>query len=766
MECVQVFPHWSVICRTDHSFALTISAFLALTVSVRPAVLFVVALLFIAESAFAQSGQDLAQQVEIRRTDYGVPHILGENYRAAGFGLGYAQAEDYTEQLLRLMVSAKGELSKALGPDHLESDVRSRQRHAIAVATYDLVDERVRAVKEGFAEGVNYFIRMNPDRVPEWAEPNFTGHDVAARDIGWADASSVRRFVRMLEEGDDPRIAPDDYESRPQQHTAPEEIGTGHTPDPGSNAWALAPERTVDGHAILVRNPHLSWQAGYYEAQFTIPGEVNFYGDFRVGGPFTTIGGFNEYTSSATTNNNPPSHEIYALEVDPATPDHYLFDGATHPVQRELFEIEFKNGPGFSKTVREALTTSIGPVIHRGHGHIYVIKAGNHGAFRVGEQFLGIMLATNLEEFEQALRVRAHPYSNFTYADREGNIHYAWTGTVPLLPHAAGGDTLAIPARTSADVWSELVPFEIMPSLTNPRGGYIRNENDPFHLTNLYEPIADDHLPDYFPEASLRLRSLHGLELLHNDRSFTLEEAIDAKHSMRMLLAERVKGDLLEAVRRIDASLEVAEAAAVLAAWDDSVAPEARGAVLFANWWQHYRRLAGSGIMPFEQDPAIFRTVWTIVDPVATPQGLANFDAAVAALAEAAAETREQWGSMDVEWGEVHRARLADVDLPVGGCHGALGCLRVLWFRDGEDGRQVVSGGDGWTFAVEMSETPRAYSINAYGQSNDPDSPHHTDQLQMFVDHEMKPVRFTEGDIRANLIRSYRPGEERRIGSR
>ena len=31
-----------------------------------------------------------------------------------------------------------------------------------------------------------------------------------------------------------------------------------------------------------MRNPHLSWDAGYYEAHITVPGKVNFYGDFRI----------------------------------------------------------------------------------------------------------------------------------------------------------------------------------------------------------------------------------------------------------------------------------------------------------------------------------------------------------------------------------------------------------------------------------------------------------------------------------------------------
>ena len=37
-------------------------------------------------------------------------------------------------------------------------------------------------------------------------------------------------------------------------------------------------------------------------------------------------------------------------------------------------------------------------------------------------------------------------------------------------------------------------------------------------------------------------------------------------------------------------------------------------------------------------------------------------------------------GRWDVAWGEVHRVRRGTVDVPVGGCSGAMGCFRVLTF--------------------------------------------------------------------------------------
>ena len=77
---------------------------------------------------------------------------------------------------------------------------------------------------------------------------------------------------------------------------------------------------------------------------------------------------------------------------------------------------------------------------------------------------------------------------------------------------------------------------------------------------------------------------------------------------------------------------------------------------------------------------------------------------------------------MDVAWGEIHRVRRGSVDVPVGGCSGALGCFRVLDFaRDPTDGKLVANSADGWVLAVEFDDIPRAYSVLAYGESPNPE---------------------------------------------
>ena len=127
-------------------------------------------------------------------------------------------------------------------------------------------------------------------------------------------------------------------------------------PDDGSNLGVRSQPQI--GKAILLR-PHLAWTAGYYEAHVTVPGVIDFYGDFRIGGPFIVVGGFNRNLGWSTTNNAPDISEIYALDVDPKTTDHYLFDGTSLALERELRTVTFRNGEGLSTETREFWSTPL-----------------------------------------------------------------------------------------------------------------------------------------------------------------------------------------------------------------------------------------------------------------------------------------------------------------------------------------------------------------------------------------------------------------------
>ena len=682
----------------------------------------------------------LPQEVRIRRTTFGVPHVMGESLASMAFGLAWVMMEDYRERVPELILKSNGRWGLAVGREGLDGDSSGRMAHDLAVRTHDLLPADVRDILKGFAAGVNHYIELHGEELPEWVRPEFTAHDVAARDIAVWSSGAERRFQASREGALDPAEGEQSWEG-PGPVTAS---------DIGSNAWAFGPERTRSGYAVLVRNPHLSFTSGYYEAHITVPGIVNFYGDFRLGGPFSIIGGFNDKLGWSTTNNAPDLAVVYALLKDPDRSDHYLFDGGSVPLEVRRVTVEYRGWGSVRARTKEFRFSPLGPVLHETADTIFVLKTHALGRYRLGEQWLRMMQAGNLEEWKEAMRIQAKTNSNFTYADADGNIFYVWNAAMPALPHEPSDDGVVF-ASGSADVWTSLYPWDDLPQLQNPEGGYVQNSNDPFHFTNLNELFDPDGFPPNFPEPRLRLRSQNSLGLIHNERVFSLEEIVALKHSMGMTLAERVKDDLVAAVVGGTPTREMARAAELLSAWDNRVARDSRGATLFKLW-------AGRYFSRTDPDRR-YQESWSPDAPTETPRGLGDSDAAVEAFGWAVDETTDRFGSWDVAWGDAHRIRAGDIDLPVGGCTGALGCFRVLGFTEDDDGKYRAVRGDAWVFAVEFGPTPRAYSVLLYGNSNQEESPYFYNQAELFADNRMKAVAFTEEDIEEHLAEQYRPGE-------
>ena len=248
------------------------------------------AVALLAALAPALAAQSYPSRVEIRRTAHGVPHILAQDLGAMGYGLAWAQLEDHGERIVLNLVRARGELARLHGRDSLEADFTWCPLHQRAVATWDSLDADVQAVMTGWAAAVNRWVETHPDAFQAWALTPFTPQDAAAL---WGDETvdpATSEFRRAL-----------------ARHRA--RADSLERDNIGSNAWAFGPRKTRSGRAILLRNPHLGWDdlwfGNYYEAHVTVPGVINFYGDFRVGFPLYFNGGFNVRLGWATTNNAP-----------------------------------------------------------------------------------------------------------------------------------------------------------------------------------------------------------------------------------------------------------------------------------------------------------------------------------------------------------------------------------------------------------------------------------------------------------------------------
>ena len=103
------------------------------------------------------------------------------------------------------------------------------------------------------------------------------------------------------------------------------------------------------------------------------------------------------------------------------------------------------------------------------------------------------------------------------------------------------------------------------------------------------------------------------------------------------------------------------------------------------------------------------------------------------------------------------RLRQGDVDLPLDGGSDTLRAS-TTWRVD-DDGRLSLVHGDSfiqWTEWPSDGGPVRSRSIQPFGSATTrPDSPHYTDQMQLYVDHKLKPVHFWREDVLANASRRY-----------
>ena len=705
----------------------------------------------------------LADRVVIRRDTFGVPHITGETEAAVAFGYGYAQAEDHAAEMAKRFLAARGEAAKHFGPSFLDNDLAMRRADNLGESRRALamLDRGYREVLDGFAGGYNLYVQQHRAALPPWV-PEITAADALAithtDSPGDASASSIIRALQQkYPDGSAAPKAPGPVQGLPD----PDDAGDLHDLD-GSNALALAGRRTASGAPMLLGNPHLRWQQLYWEAHVKVPGRLDFYGSTLVGYPWLRAG-FNDRLGYVQTNNNSDNRDIFALPLDPARPDHYVFDGKTRPLQRVDVAVEVGNADGASTTERRTYWRShLGPIVYRNSTTAFAYRSTVAEAWHWFEGFWKLSHARSLRDYMKVMSTRFSPESNYTYADADGNILYLWNSRIPKRVADGTSYELDVPGGTKKYVWKDLHPTRDLPQLLNPPGGYIQNANNPPWWVSLRAPLDPARYPSYFERGELALRPQLALDMIESREKFSVEDLKRLKYDTRLLLAERVKPALVEALAAAAAPLsnDLAEARRILEPWDCRASAGSRGALLFQRFWYTYQ---GEVRQPFAEP-------WDVKRPAQTPRGLADSAAALKHLAEAVKWTRATYGAADVAWGDANRYRFGDIDLPGEGASSGLGAYRVQVFDPlpagggpvrvagwGPEDRQLVGGSDAWVLLVHFTKPMQAFSVMAYGQTTDRSSAHSRDQIRIFAARDLRPAWYFEADVAAHTEREYRP---------
>ncbi|MGI9455366.1 MAG: penicillin acylase family protein [Aeoliella sp.] len=691
----------------------------------------------------------LASRVTIHRDAWGVPHIFGDDDVATCFGMGYAQAEDYFWQLEDNCIRAAGRYAEVVGEAGLKSDLLNRVFEIPSRSQEDLqrLDAKIQHILRGYVAGINFYLQCHPEVKPRLLDQVEPWHPIAI------DRHLILDFVY-----DRLQLA------RPQPGTIEEAVQAAT----GSNGWAIAASKTKSGNAMLLINPHQPWYGPqqFYESHVHSDEGMNFSGACFFGNPIPTLG-FNEHLGWAYTVNEPDIADSYRIVFDdPNQPLNYRYDGGYRLATEWTEKIGVKRGGRVVERKVQFRKTHHGPVVHFEDDQtalaIRVARLFDIGRIaQAGE----MIRARNFEQWRRAVSRCGLPMFNIAYADREGNIFYAYNGAIPIRDPNFDW-TRPVDGSDPRTEWKGYFAFDDLPQVLNPPSGYVQNCNStPFKTTDEGNPDREDYPAYMMQDGQLdKRRAKMSRKILREAEGLTFnrlqELAFDTTLYWPLTELPKFKAELskLENTNQSKAA-RVKPYLDHLLDWDCRVTESSTQATLCEAW---YAELFGEGY------PAETLRAEYAGDRASRLEG----------LVKAAKILEHIHGDWKVPWGDVHRVqrfcKRASVlhagmsfndlyaSLPCCGAPGPMGVVftaystpSIRWVRP----KRYLVVGASYLSAVEFGERVRAATVTPLGQVANPGSPHYLDQAQLMTSHKLKPGWLYPDEVIAGARHSYHPGE-------
>ncbi|MFN6122049.1 MAG: penicillin acylase family protein [Actinomycetes bacterium] len=604
---------------------------------------------------------------QVTRTEFGIPHIVADDWGSLGFGQGYTFAEDRACTLLDQVIKVRGERATWFGAGeddaNLNSDLAYRHLGLRDAAPERFADqpEHLHEFVTGYVAGFNELLRgFGPTG---WCEGEPWVQPIEVDDL-YAYLNDVLLFASSgVLIGPIATATPPVDDDTATDTTAAGTTDTEDTADttttaPGSNGWAIGSELSATAGGILLANPHFPWEGErrLWESHLTLTdGSMDVYGATLSGVPGVLIG-FNEHLAWTHTVSAGNRMTLYELTLVPGDPTSYVYGDETRAMTSTDVTVEVLQDDGSLTEVNRTMWAShYGPMLELPFGwtteRAYTYRDANLENADVLEQFVGMATATSLDEFIDVHRTaNAIPWVNTVATSADGRAWYADTAATPhLSPEAIAGwqAEVATEGSTAALVngngavlldgsdptneWIDdpaatrpgILPFDLQPQLE--RRDYVFNANDSHWISNPDELLAGFSPltgPEGVPQSArtrMNVILLTDPAVRGDDGLFSADEVEAAIMSQRALHAELALPGVLTACGRTTLVLvderpyDIAPACAVLAGWDGRYTTDARGAVL----WREYNNQFGS--TDRLDAGALYLVGFDPADPIGTP---------------------------------------------------------------------------------------------------------------------------------------------------
>lgn len=722
------------------------------------------------------------ESVEILRDRWGIPHVYGESEFAGFYGVGYAAAEDRILQMELFRRRARGRLAEVFGPRWVDSDRRFRiagmGRYCDEAAA--ALPPELREYFTGYAAGVNAWMRDNPERLaarfaklgaaPErWREgdcicawmavaevfdrlidegpvQSYREFRALAAEIGEAealnsrgsmidDAAAVVPESEMARDGDVYlRLKARDRTPGYWFRSIPDEMLRF------SHAWAVGGARSETGSPLLESDPQVAVSNPplWYEFHLAA-GRFDVRGIAAAGSPGMLIG-FNRDLAWGATALGAGSAVTFLEQLAPGGRG-YVYRGEVLPFERRVETIAVKDAEAVEQEVLRTrhgfVFNSLTSAARPGEAYVSHYKPiEDRGTSLTG--MLNMMGAFDWAGFRDAMEYYYGPGLHVVYADRANNIGYQTLAHIPLTRRTR---RMALEGWTGEDEVTGRIPFDEMPYMFNPEAGFVS------HANNL--PVGSWYPYDLgigTGGVGHTSRSLRLVDLLSGTRRFSVETFESSVHrddvnaSVAALLPaaravaaeERVERAVLDLLARLegwDGRYRAAQAGAYQAAMalGNAMLPPFRQSALgnrlgggeggISRLARLLREQYGSGGAPRDPDVRAYLLAWLR----AAAQSLAQ-----AGRAPAGGETHRMpyqaagpmgFPSLDPE--------LDLVSPPLSCTQGG-----TIWSQIGNSYTQIV----------DLANPDNSRTVLPPGISEDPASPHHTDQMSIWAEGGTHPA--------------------------
>ena len=656
-------------------------------------------------------------KIDIIRDKYGVPHIFGKTDPDVAYGLAWAHAEDDFETIQQSLMAGKAMLAQYQGKKGASIDYIV---HLLRIP--ELVEERYdsdlapdfKRLLEGYSAGLNAYAAKHPKEVLLKNIFPVSPKDMVQYSVlQLCVLSGADKALASIFGGTVPLL--ENYKTQ------------------GSNAFAFNSNKTTDGQVYLNINAHqpLEGPVAFYEAHLNSEEGWNILGANFPGAP-SILHGVNEYLGWAHTVNEPDKLDVYQLEINPSNKNEYKFDGKWEVLEERVARLKVKIAGLKINVKKKAYWSKYGPTIQTDRG-TFSIRMPAQMDIRGLEQWYRFNKAKNFTEFKAAVNMKAIPGYNIVYADKYDTIYYISNGRIPIRNKNYNWKT-TLPGNTSATLWNELHPIDALPQVLQPKAGFVYNTNhSPFHST---EGSENPRVTDI----------TMGYETLENNRSKRFEEMLKPLHKVSYEDFKRIKFSRqfpsnfyfpynIDTLFMLDETkyTDIADLISNLKSWDKIANAESVGAGTF------------------------FMVTHTVYDNRALylKQKTITQDQAAAILRAAKTKMLTNFNRTNLQLGDIQKLVRGNVVLPLPGLPDVLAPMYSIPYKDG-----MYKGNQGDAY-IEMvrftKDGPIIESLNVYGASARKDSPHYTDQMDMYVKQQTKTMTLNKATVYQQAIKKYHP---------